>query len=94
MAHPSGGSNPFDAKHTFEEAYKFVGAPGVAFRSTRDEKVRAHESTARDGVTSIIVFVGERNTHGRACVKCWGFRLDCNGSRIGQCAEALDAIIP
>ena len=93
MAHPSGGSNPFDVKHSFAEAYKFVGAKGVAFRSRRNEKIKAHQSTAKDGVTPIIVFVGERHTHGRACEKCWGFRLDCNGSRIGQCAECLDGII-
>jgi N-acetyl-anhydromuramyl-L-alanine amidase AmpD len=93
MVHPAGGSNPFSVKHSFAEAYKFVGSNGVAFRSMRNEKIKAHQSIARDGTTRIIVFVGERNTHGRACVKCWGFRLDCNGSRIGQCAEALDRII-
>ncbi len=93
MAHPSGGSKPIDAKHTFAEAYKFVGATGVAFLSTRNEKIKAHQSIAKDGVTPIIVFVGEHARHGGACMKCWGFRLDCSGSRIGQCAEALDAVI-
>jgi hypothetical protein len=49
---------------------------------------------ARDGATPTIVFIGERNRHGSTCKACWGFRVDCNQSRIGQCAEALDAVMP
>jgi len=94
MAHPAGGANPFPVMHSFAQAYKFVGSKGVTFRSTRaKEKIKAHQSIAKDGTTPIIVFVGEQSTHGRACSRCWGFRLDCSGSRIGQCAEALDGII-
>ena len=97
MAHGNGGSNLFTVKHSFLEAYEFVGAKGVTFRSTRDEKIKAHQSAAQDGLTPVIVFVGERNRHGSACEKCWGFRYACGsdsrGSRIGQCSEALDGII-
>jgi len=93
MPHPNGGSHPFDAKHSFAKAYGFVGEKGTSFRSNTGEKIKAHQSLAKDRVTPVIVFVGERNTHGRACAKCWGFRLDCGGSRIGQCAEALDRAI-
>ena len=98
MAHPNGGLNPFSVKHSFAEAYKFVGPKGVTFRSTRNEKIKAHQSIAQDGTTPVIVFVGERNRHGSACETCWGFRFACGtdsraGSRIGQCAEALDRII-
>ena len=94
MAHPKGGSNPFEAKHSFAQAYGHVGQDGFTFDSTTYERITARQSVARDGFTPIIVFVGERNTPGRACVACWGFRVDCNGSRIGHCAEGLDRILP
>lgn len=94
MAHPnSGQGSRFYPKHTFTEAYTFVGADGVEFRSTTGERIHARQGLARDGVTPTIVFIGERNRHGSACKACWGFRVDCNQSRIGQCAEALDLVI-
>jgi hypothetical protein len=100
MAHPNGGSNPFPVRHSFAEAYGFVGSNGRTFRSNGNkEEIKAHQSIAQDGVTPVIVFVGERYRHGSACKKCWGFRFSCGtkshvGSRIGQCAEPLDRIIP
>ena len=36
------------------------------------------------------VFIGEKNRHGSAYKVCWGYRIDCSSSRIGQYAEALD----
>ena len=95
MAHPNGSQgNKFYPKHSFGQAYTFVGIQGVKFRSTTGEHIQARQGLARDGVTLTIVFIGERNRHGSACKACWGFRVDCNQSRIGQCAEALDKIIP
>lgn len=94
MAHPAGGSgSTFSTKHSFAKAYGFVGSEGATFRSTTGEKIAANQGMALDGVTRTIVFVGTRNRHGSACPSCWGFRIDCNKSRIGQCAEGLDAAV-
>lgn len=94
MAHPKGGAGArFGAKNSFNKAYEFVGSKGVTFRSTTGEKISASLSMARDRVTPTIVFMGERNRHGSVCRSCWGFRIECNQARIGQCAEALDGII-
>jgi hypothetical protein len=91
MAHPNGGAgNTFETLHTFTEAYNYVGKHGIRLRSTTGEKLTITRGVARDEETPTIVFVGERNRHGSACRACWGFRLDCNGARIGQCAEPLD----
>jgi hypothetical protein len=65
----------------------------VEFRSTTGELIRASLGYSRNG-TRTIVFEGERHRHGSACAACWGFRIDCNGSRIGQCAEPLDQNVP
>ena len=94
MAHPNGGSGgKFNAKHSFLEAYGFVGPQGVKFASTTGEQITATQALARKKTTPVIVFQGERSRHGSACKACWGFRIDCNRSRIGQCAEALDSLI-
>lgn len=95
MAHPNGGGgNIFPTNRSFIDAYKYVGLNGAIFKSTTGETIRAKQGTARDGITKTIVFYGERNRHGSVCESCWGYRKDCNGSRIGQCAEALDKVIP
>ena len=94
MAHPNGGSGPtFRTKHSFAKAREFVGTKGVTFRSTTGERIRATQRYTRDKATPTIVFMGERNRHGSVCPACWGFRVECNHARIGQCAEALDDII-
>ena len=91
MGHPNGGKgNPFRIGHSFDEAYEHVGPQGVSFLSTTGEQIYATRSLTRDNMAKTIVFMGERNRHGSACKACWGFRIDCSGSRIGQCAEALD----
>ncbi len=94
MAHPNGGQgNRFNAKHSFARAYSLVGASGKGFRSNTGEQITARQGVSKDGKTRTIVFIGERNTHGNACEACWGYRINCNGSRVGQCAEALDAVV-
>ena len=91
MAHPDGKKeNPFPINHTFEEVYSHVGKQGITFLSTTGERIFAKRGLARDQKTATIVFLGEKNRHGSACKACWGYRIDCSGSRIGQCAEALD----
>jgi hypothetical protein len=95
MAHPNGSQgNRFNPKHSFVHAYAFVGSRGVKFRSTAGEQICARQGVTRDGATPAIVFKGERITHGSACSARWGFRVACSGSRIGQCAEALNEVIP
>lgn len=94
MAHPKGGSgNKFRTKHTFAQAYSMVGEKGLSFRSTTGEKISASQGLAGDGETATIVFVGERNRHGNVCRACWGYRLACTQTRIGQCVEGLDSFI-
>lgn len=94
MAHSKGGSgSSFRTKHAFAGARAFVSGTGVSFPSTTRETITAVKGFARDG-TPTIVFHGERNRHGSVCQACWGFRIDCSGSRIGQCAEALDNVVP
>ena len=91
MAHPDGGSGAtFLTHHSFSKAYDFVGTSGVEFPSETGENITARQGTARDAAgTKIISFTGTTR-HGAACHACWGFRSDCSGSWIGQCAEALD----
>ncbi len=94
MAHPNGGNgNIFQTNTSFVEAFDFVAGNGSQFISTTGEQISARQGFARDNVTPVIVFNGERHRHGSACQSCWGFRLDCNGSYIGQCVEALDQVI-
>jgi hypothetical protein len=94
MAHPNGGHGSwFNPQHSFEEAYAFVGTSGVGFLSTTNEHIQARHGLAKDGVTPTIVFHGEQNRQGSACKACWGFRVDCNKTRIGQCAQALDSAV-
>ena len=91
MAHPAGGrGNTFETIHRFNQAYAHVGEQGVTFESTTGEKIYAKRGIAGDDTTKTIVFEGENNRHGSVCEACWGYRIDCNQSRIGQCSEALD----
>jgi hypothetical protein len=95
MPHPNGGQgNTFPMNHTFDEAFAFVGTGGWQFSSTTGEAISARLALADDCVTEIISFHGERSYHGNVCSACWGFRMNCSGKRIGQCVEALDAVIP
>ena len=94
MAHPKGGSGTsFCTSNTFAQAYALVGSRGFKFQSTTGEQITASQGMTKDRITQTIVFIGERNRHGSVCESCWGFRIDCNGSRIGQCAEALDSVL-
>jgi len=91
VPHPDGGQgNYFRTFHTFEQAYAYVvGKGNVEFESTTGERIIARQGQTRGG-DSTIVFLGENAVHGNVCRACWGFRINCAGSRIGQCTEALD----
>jgi len=94
MPHPHGGrGNTFDTHHSFAEGYQYVGPRGVDFQSTTNETIWAKQGMARDGITRTIVFQG-RTRHGNVCESCWGHRLNCSGTRMGQCVEGLDREIP
>jgi len=91
MSHPNGGKgNQFVTRHTFDQAYAHVGSRGIIFKSTTGEQISANQGVAQDKVTKTIVFIGQKSRHGSVCSTCWGYRSDCNQSRIGQCSEALD----
>jgi hypothetical protein len=92
MAHPSGGSGgTFNTHQTFANAYSYVGKHGIRFRSTTGQRITATQGEVRSGNTPTIVFTGDDGIrHGSVCSACWGFRIDCNQSRIGHCAEPLD----
>ena len=83
----------FNTRHTFPETYAFVGTKGVGFGSTTGEEITASQDLAKDGMTTTIVFVGERTRRGNVCKACWGFRNSCNQSRIGQRVETLDSVV-
>jgi len=94
VAHPNGGSGGrFSTKHGFSETRAFIGTEGVSFPWATEETTRATQGFARDGLKPTIVFLGEKNRHGSACPARWGFRIGCNQSRIGQCAETLVGIV-
>ena len=94
MPHPNGGrGNYFNPKHTFDEAYHFVGNRAFTFFSTTGEKITATRGTTKDGNTDTIVFDGVKSRHGNVCHACWGYRSNCSRTRIGQCTETLDKII-
>jgi len=94
MAHQNGGQGPFfSPRHQFHEVFNYVGKDGVEFKSTTGETIFARWGKTKEGNHDTIIFLGERNRHGSACEACWGYRTDCNGSWIGQCAQALDEAI-
>ena len=91
MGHPNGGKgNTFPIRHSFDQVFQHIGIHGVSFHSTTGEEIFARRGLTKGKTTEIIVFLGERNRHGSTCNAFWGYRIDCSGSRIGQCAEALD----
>ena len=95
MPHPEGGKGTwFEPKHSFIEAYNHVGPKGLSFISTTGESITAKHGLAQDGTIQTIVFIGSNSRVGNVCVACWGFRESCSGTRIGQCAEALDKQVP
>ena len=90
MTHPNGGKgNTFHTTHTFSEAYKHVGT-GITFTSTTEKKITARQRNTKGKIPRKIVFIGENSTHGDVCEACWGYRLNCSGTRIGHCVEGLD----
>ena len=90
MPHPDGGKGTyFHPRNSFYKAYNSIGSSGLTFSSTTGEKVTATRSSTGSG-DSAITFMGEKNRHGNVCEACWGYRNNCSGAHVGQCAEALD----
>jgi hypothetical protein len=96
MPHSNGGQgSPFAVGHTFSQAYSYVGPTGARFTSTTGEHMTATQGVTSDGVTPTIVLTGATGTrHGNVCHACWGFTLNCSGTRIGHAVSPLDASIP
>ncbi len=99
MPHPGGGrGNYFRTFHSFDQAFAHVCQGDIQFISTTGESIIDRQGLTRGRIshriTKTIVFIGERNRHGDVCHACWGYRLNCYGTRIGQCTEALDRHIP
>ena len=95
MAHPDGGGgNTFATHHTFEQARQMVGN-GFDFLSSTHRPTRARVGMTQDGARPTIAFAME-DAHGggNVCQSCWGFRISCSGTRIGQWVEALDQALP
>jgi hypothetical protein len=91
MSHSRGGKgNYFSPVHTFGQVYEYVGYGTVTFISTTGEQISARQGKAKDGTTLAITFEGENSIHGNVCWACWGYRMNCSGTRIGQCTEGLD----
>ena len=90
MPHPNGSQgNEFDVTHSFQEAFSILRAGGVQFTSNTGENMTATTGRTKGGLDA-IVFRGENLTHGNVCAKCWGFRNNCCGTRIGHAVEAFD----
>ena len=96
MPHPNGGQGSnFKVLKSFARAFNAIGSRGLAYRSTTGRSVRATQTLARDGVTKVIRFHNEAGVlNGNVCPECWGFRVSCTGTRIGQYVEALDRRLP
>jgi hypothetical protein len=91
MAHPNGGhGKKFPTKHTFNQAYTHIGINGIHFKSTTNERIFAVQSFAKDKKTRTIMYYGKHSRHGNVCSACWGYRVSCNKTWIGQCSETLD----
>ena len=94
MAHPDGGKGgTFQTRHTFSQAYAVVGN-GMQFLSTRDHQTTARVGATENGERAIAFYRAKGGWGGNVCESCWGFRLSCVGTRIGQWVEGLDRFLP
>jgi hypothetical protein len=91
MPHPNGGQGSRKAMNNFfQEAHKFISdKEPFDILSTTVQKIKDRTGFIRDGVTPTNFFEGHRNV----CPACGGYRLNCSGTRIGHCVEALDNVI-
>jgi|GEM_PF-1135586 len=75
--------------HSFDETWSTLERKGpIALATSTGHRFRALASTSRKG--KVIRFMKERGEYGRAYVCCWGFYYNCNGTRIGMYAKAVD----
>jgi hypothetical protein len=94
MAHPDGGKGgTFQTQQTFKEACAGVANRPVQFRSTTGKKTTARLGLTAGGQQTIAFYRQNGGWGGNVCEGCWGFRLSCVGTRIGQWAQALDELL-
>jgi hypothetical protein len=90
MPHPNGGQgNTFTVTHSFQEIISMLRADDIQFTSNTGENMTATTGRTRGGQDA-IVFRGENVPHGNVCAACWGYRINCCGTRVGQAVEAFD----
>ncbi|MBU2740870.1 hypothetical protein HF670_07930 [Acidithiobacillus thiooxidans] len=90
MPHPNGGrGNTFPVAHSFRDAFAKLEAGDFYFKSNTGEKMTAKRGNTAVGHNA-IVFHGENVMHGNICLACWGYRMNCTGTRIGHAVEAFD----
>ena len=88
MAHGDGGrGNVFPVGVGFAAARRAVGS-GLEFQTARPQLVRARQGES--DTTPPLPTISFRD-HGTVCEHCWGYRVNCSGTRVGHCVEALCA---
>ena len=89
MAHLDGGKgNTFPVKHSFEEVLDKIGEGSIQFESTTGTVLTAKAGFSRQGHRTITIR-GKKHAYINVCPACWGFRLNCHGTRIGHAIEPL-----
>ena len=91
MGHPDGGQGcTFQARHTFAQACAAVGDGILEFQSTTGRRTTARLGLTDAGQQTIAFRRENGGWGGNVCENCWGFRISCGGTRVGQWAEGLD----
>lgn len=94
MGHPIGGQGAvLKVRHTFSQAYTAVGN-GAQFDSTTGHPTIARLGITQDGKPAVSFWSESGGWGGNVCEACWGFRLSCSGTRVGQWVEGLDRFLP
>ena len=92
MPHPVGGrGNGFDVPLPFLTAYGQVAEYHAqsAGRWPHTTTATGQAVVVRTGETEqglpTLVFEG----HGNVCAACWGYTLNCSGTRVGHCVRTF-----
>ena len=79
--------------HSFSEAYSYLNNVGDVYIETSvDTKFKASSAITRDG-RQVIRFFQNDTEYARTYECCWGHYYNCNRTRFGMYAKALDEYI-
>lgn len=79
--------------HTFNDLHSYLNRVGdVETETSTGTKFKATSSITRDGRPAIIFFQKSKE-YARAYECCWGHYYNCNRTRFGMYAKALDDFI-